>query len=74
MCQDMYAPMQLLRLVDHKTPDMDKLFHFVLQKYRMLPKWIKYAWYHSKNLLTPGVKKIFEDTKDATSMVIDTGD
>ena len=28
MCQDMYAPMRVIFLADHKTPAMEKLFYF----------------------------------------------
>ena len=40
----------------------------------MLPKWFKYEEYHSKNLFTPGVKKILDYTKDVASVAFDSDD
>jgi len=36
MCRALYAPMQVLRLADQKSPAMDKLYYYVLQTDRML--------------------------------------
>ena len=47
---------------------MDKLYHFVLQTDRMLPIWLEEAEYWSKHILTDGLKKYLEDTKDASSI------
>ncbi len=40
MCRALYASMQVLRLADQKTPAMDKLFYYVSQTDRMLPKYL----------------------------------
>jgi hypothetical protein len=40
MCRALYAPMQVLRLADQKNPAMDKLFYYVSQTDRMLPKYL----------------------------------
>ena len=43
MGRALYAPMGLLRLADQKTPAMDKLYFYVLQTDRMLPKYLQDA-------------------------------
>ena len=43
MCHALYAPMRVLRLADQKTPAMDKLYYYVLQTDRMLPKYLEEA-------------------------------
>ena len=43
MGRALYAPMRLLRLADHKTSAMDKLYFYVLQTDRMLPKYLQDA-------------------------------
>ena len=40
MCRALYAPMRVLRLADQKNPAMDKLFYYVSQTDRMLPKYL----------------------------------
>ena len=70
----MYAPMRVIFLSDQKTPAIEKLFYFVLQTDRMIPKWLKDAEDHSKELLTPVGKNILEDTKDSASVAVDSDD
>jgi hypothetical protein len=53
--------MQVLRLADQKTPAMDKLFYYVSQTDRMLPKYLGDVQEHSARLLS-----------DATINAIDT--
>ena len=36
----LYAPMRILRLADQKLAAMDKLYFYVLQDERMLPKYL----------------------------------
>jgi hypothetical protein len=52
MCRALYAPMQVLCLADQKTPAMDKLFFYVLQTDRMLPKYVSGAEECAQGLLT----------------------
>jgi len=40
MCRALYAPMRVLRLADQKKPAMDKLFYYLSQTDRMLPKYL----------------------------------
>jgi hypothetical protein len=40
MCHVLYAPMRVLRLADHQTASMDKLYFYVLQTDWMLIKWL----------------------------------
>ena len=74
MCQAMYTHMCVLCLDYQKTAAMEKLFYFFLQTYSILPKWLKDAEDQSKKLLEPGVKNISEDTKDASSVAVDSDD
>jgi hypothetical protein len=55
MCCTLYAPMHILQLADQKTPAMDKLYYYVLQADRMLPKWLKNAEEHRKHLMSSNV-------------------
>lgn len=71
MCRALYAPMRLLRLADQKIPAMDKLYFFVLQTERMIALWIKDAE-GKQSLLSEGLRKILEDTKDPASEVIES--
>ena len=57
----MYAPMRVLRLADQKKPAMDKLFYYVSQTDRMLPKYLGDVEAHSASLMS-----------DATINAIDT--
>jgi hypothetical protein len=43
MCHALYAPMRVLCLADQKTPAIDKLYYYVLQTDRMLPKYLQDA-------------------------------
>lgn len=52
MCRALYAPMRILRLADLKTPAMDKLYFYVLQTDRMLPKWLEDVESHASKFLT----------------------
>jgi hypothetical protein len=52
MCRALYAPMQVLRLADQKTPAMDKLYYYVLQTDRMLPKYLDEAEKLTNQFLT----------------------
>ena len=52
MGRALYAPMRLLRLADQKTPAMDKLYFYVLQTDRMLPKYLQDAEDHTRVFLT----------------------
>ena len=61
MCRALYAPMRVLRLADQKTPAMDKLFYYVSQTDRMLPKYLGNVQERSGRLLS-----------DATINAIDT--
>jgi hypothetical protein len=47
MCRVLYAPMLVLCLADQKTPAMDKLYYYVLQTDRMLPKYLQDAEEHA---------------------------
>ena len=40
MCHALYAPMRVLRLAVQNNPAMDKLFYYVSQTDRMLPKYL----------------------------------
>ncbi len=53
MCHAFYAPMQVLRLADQKSPAMDKLNYYVLQTDRMLAMYCKDAEERGDALLTP---------------------
>jgi hypothetical protein len=61
MCRALYAPMRVLRLADQKIPAMDKLFYYVAQTDRMLPKYLGDVEERSASLLL-----------DATINAIDT--
>jgi len=61
MCRALYAPMRVLRLADQKNPAMDKLFYYVSQTDRMLPKSLGEVQERSARLLS-----------DATINAIDT--
>ena len=61
MCRALYAPMRVLQLADQKTPAMDKLFYYVSQTDRMLPKYLGDVQERSARLLS-----------DATINTIDT--
>jgi hypothetical protein len=52
MCHALYSPMQVLCLVDQKSPSMDKLNYFVLQTDQMLAMYCKDAEESSVGLLT----------------------
>jgi len=52
MCRALYAPMRVLRLADQKTPAMDKLYYYVLQTDRMLPKYLEEAQNLANKFLT----------------------
>ncbi len=52
MCRALYAPMQVLRLADQKSPAMDKLYYYVLQTDRMLSMYCKDADDRGVALLT----------------------
>ncbi len=52
MCRALYATMQVLHLADQKTPAMDKLYYYVLQTDRMLPKYLDDAKEHATMFLT----------------------
>ena len=52
MCRALYAPMQVLRLADQKSPAMDKLYYNVLQTDRMLAVHCKDADDRGVALLT----------------------
>ena len=58
MCRALYAPMRILRLADQKTPAMDKLYYYVLQTDKQLPKWMKIAEDHGYELLTDPVLEV----------------
>lgn len=60
MCRALYAPMRVLRLADQKTPGMDKLYYYVLQADRMLPKWLTDAEEHSKHLMSSSIWRAME--------------
>ena len=45
---------------DQKTPGMDKLFYYVLQADRMLPKWLTDAEEHSKHLMSSSIWRAME--------------
>ena len=61
MCRALYAPMRVLRLADQKTSAMDKLFYYVSQTDRILPKYFGDVEERSASLLS-----------DATINAIDT--
>ena len=61
MCRALYAPMRVLRLADQKKPAMDKLFYYVSQTDRMLPKYLGDVEERSASLMS-----------DATINAIDT--
>jgi hypothetical protein len=46
--------MRVLCLADQKNPAMDKLYYYVLQTDRMLPKWLGKVE-KSTNFLTPNM-------------------
>jgi hypothetical protein len=52
MCCALYAPMRVLCLPDQKTPAMDKLYYYVLQTDKMLPKYLQDAKEHATSFLT----------------------
>jgi hypothetical protein len=52
MCRALYAPMRVLRLADQKTPAMDKLYYYVQQTDRMLPKYLDEAEKLANKFLT----------------------
>ena len=54
MCCALYAPMRILYLADQKNPAMDKLYYYVLQTDRMLPKRLGEAEI-STNFLNPNM-------------------
>lgn len=58
MCHAFYAPMRILQLADPKTPAMDKLYYYVLQTDKQLPKWMKIAEDHGYELLTDPVLEV----------------
>ncbi len=63
MCRALYAPMRVLRLADQKTPAMDKLYYYVLQADRLLPKWLTDAEEHSKHLMSSAVWRAMQSSR-----------
>ena len=76
MCRALYAPMRVLCLSDQKTPAMDKLYYYVLQTDRMLPKYLDDAEKLSKNFLTSDNVFIMDrpSTAGLTSLTNDDND
>ncbi len=62
MCRTLYAPMRVLQLADQKTPDMDKLYYYVLQTDRMLPKWLTDAEEHGKHLMSSAIWRAMQSS------------
>ena len=71
MCRALYAPMRILRLADQKTPAMDKLYYYVLQTDKQLPKWMKIAEDHGKELLTDPVLEVMRGASFTNAQLID---
>ena len=61
MCCVLYAPMRILRLADQKVVAMDKLYFYVLQAERMLPKYLAEA-IDAEYLISPRLRAVLEDT------------
>ena len=63
MCCALCAPMRILRLADKKLTAMDKLYFYVLQAKRMLPKYLAEAIeaesYQSSPQVSAGVYHTF---------------
>ena len=76
MCRALYAPMRVLCLSDQKTPAMDKLYYYVLQTDRMLPKYLDDAEKLSKKFLTSDNVFIMDrpSTAGLTSLTNDDND
>jgi hypothetical protein len=63
MCRVLNAPMCVLRLADQKTPAMDKLYYYVLQADRMLPKWLTDAEEHGKHLMSSAIWRAMQSSR-----------
>ena len=67
--------MCILQLADQKTLAIDKLYYYVLQADRMLPKWLKDAEEHSKHLMSSNVWRAIKSAGlDSASELSETDD
>ena len=74
MVRSLYAPMRVLRLADQKTAAMDKLYYFVCQTDRMLPKYLKEAESRAEHLLTEETVALIKLSNDAASVSVNDND
>jgi hypothetical protein len=65
MCRALYAPMRVLHFADQKLPAMDKLFFYVLQTDRILPKYVSDAENCARGLLTAPTLAVMESEMSA---------
>ena len=60
--------MRILRLADKKKGGMEKLYYFVLQADRVLPKYLKIAEQTADAWITEEHKEVLDKTDDLASM------
>ena len=74
LARAVYPLMRILRLADKKTAGMDKLYYFVLQADRVLPKYLKLAERTEDSWMTDEHKEVMDGTDDLASQQVDDVD
>jgi hypothetical protein len=74
ICRTLYTPMRVLHLADQKTPAMDKLYYYVLQTDRMLPKYLQDAKECSTSFLTNVTISVMDRLSLAGLLAVDSED
>ena len=74
LARAVYPLMRILRLADKKTAGMDKLYYFVLQADRVLPKYLKLAERTEDSWMTDEHKEVMDGTDDLASQHVDDVD
>jgi hypothetical protein len=74
MCRALYAPMRVLCLADQKIPAMDKLYYYVLQTDRMLPKYLQDAKECATSFLTDVIISAMDHLSSAGLLAVRSED
>ena len=66
----LYAPTHILRLADQKFASIYKLYCYVLQSERMLPKYLAEA-IEAEYIISPRIRSVLEDTTHSVESVME---
>ena len=70
MCRVLYAPIHILHLADQKVSKIDKLYFYVFQDERMIPKYLAEA-IEAEYLISPCLEEVLEDTTHSVEPVME---